>query len=312
MRAAVDRVSGWFAQPAPAERLAVIRILTGAFATVYLCVRAPVFLALADRAPDTFEAVGVLWWLERPIADGAVVGLVVVTIVLGAAFTAGAAFRATGPVFAVLLLVLTTYRSSWGQLLWFENLLVLHVLLVGFSRAADATSLDARRRDDVAVSSTTYGWPVRVAAVVTVITYVLAGIAKLRIGGVDWMSGDTLRNHVAYSATRLDVLGATPSPLAQSFLEQRWLGTPTGVATMIIELGAPIALLGGRWRTGWVAAAWLLHLGIALLMFVVFPYPLLLVAFAPLFPLERLAWRGPRRALSGALPSGRGADGSRR
>ena len=43
-------------------------------------------------------------------------------------------------------------------------------------------------------------WPVRVAAVVTVLTYVLAGIAKLRIGGVAWMTGDTLRNHVAFSA----------------------------------------------------------------------------------------------------------------
>ena len=48
----------------------------------------------------------------------------------------------------------------------------------------------------------------------TVVTYVLAGLAKLRIGGVDWLVGDTLRNHVAYSAVRLEVLGARPSPLA--------------------------------------------------------------------------------------------------
>jgi hypothetical protein len=114
------------------------------------------------------------------------------------------------------------------------------------------------------------------------------------------MTGDTLRNHVAYSATRLDVLGANPSPLAQSFLEQRWLGTPVAVATMVVELGAPVALLGGRWRNGWVIAAWLLHLGIALLMFVVFPYPLLLVAFAPLFRLERLATMARRRSVTRA------------
>jgi hypothetical protein len=41
-------------------------------------------------------------------------------------------------------------------------------------------------------------------------------------------------------------------------------------------------------RDAWVVAAWLLHAGVAALMFVVFPYPLFLVAFAPFFRLERL------------------------
>jgi len=283
------RVGEWLGEPAPAERVAVLRILTGLFATVYLAVRLPVFTGLADRSRATFEPVGVLWWVDAPLPDAVVVALVVAALVLGAAFTAGALFRATGPAFALVLLVLTTYRSSWGQLLWFENLLVLHVMLVGFSRSADTLSVDQRRRPgEAAPSATAYAWPVRIAAIVTVITYLLAGIAKLRIGGLDWMSGDTLRNHVAYSATRLEVLGGTPSPFARAFLGQRSLSTPVAVATIVMEIGAPIALLGGRWRTGWVVSAWLFHVGIATLMLVVFPYPLLLVAFAPLFPLERL------------------------
>ena len=285
--ALVRRSGAWFAAPAPAERLAVLRVLTGLFAVVYLAARAPVFFGLADRPPASFEPVGVLWWMEAPAGDAVVAGAVVATLAAGLAFVVGAGFRVAGPLFAVLLLVLTTYRSSWGQLLWFENLMVLHVLLVGFSRAADAGSFDARRRDRPPPSAA-FGWPVRMAAVVTVLTYVLAGIAKLRIGGVEWISGDTLRNHVAYSATRLDVLGGTPSPLARPFVQHGWLSSPLAAATVLIELGAPVALLGGRWRTAWVAAAWLLHLGIALLMFVVFPYPLVLVAFAPLFALERL------------------------
>jgi hypothetical protein len=287
-------VADWFAEPAPAARLAVLRILTGVFATVYVAVRSPVFFGLAGRDRGAFEPVGVLSWLDAPVPDVAVVAAVVALFVAGAAFIAGAWFRVSGPAFAVLLLVLTTYRSSWGQLLWFENLVVLHVLLVGFSRAADTLAVDAR--DTPATSkSTAYGWPVRMAAVVTVLTYVLAGFAKLRIGGVEWMTGDTLRNHVAYSATRLDVLGGTPSPFARVFVERAWLSAPLATATMVIELGAPLALIGGRWTTAWVSAAWMLHAGIALLMFVVFPYPLLLVAFAPLFRLERLAARLPLR-----------------
>ena len=49
-------------------------------------------------------------------------------------------------------------------------------------------------------------------------------------------------------------------------------------------------------RNAWVVAAWLLHAGVAALMFVVFPYPLFLVAFAPFFRLERLT--GVRRYLN--------------
>jgi hypothetical protein len=268
----------------------------------YLVARAPVFFALADRSATSFDPVGVLWWMDAPVADGVVTFAVVATLAAGVAFVVGVRFGVAGPLFATLLLVLTTYRSSWGQLLWFENLMVLHVLIVGFSPAADAVSIDARRRDPPPAVSSAYGWAVKLAAVVTVLTYVLAGVAKLRIGGIEWISGDTLRNHVAYSATRLEVLGGSPSPLARPFVAQRWLSSPLAAAAMVIEIGAPVALLGGRWRNAWVAAAWAFHLGIALLMFVVFPYPLLLVAFAPLFALEGLL-RPARRVSRRTAPS---------
>jgi hypothetical protein len=139
---------------------------------------------------------------------------------------------------------------------------------------------------------------------VTVLTYVLAGVAKLRIGGLEWMDGETLRNHIAFSAARLDVLGGTPSPFVEPLLGMAWLFTPFAIATVVIELAAPVALLGGAARNVWVASAWLMHAGIAALMFVVFPYPLALVAFAPLFELERLVdavrsllATGPRKRL---------------
>jgi hypothetical protein len=122
---------------------------------------------------------------------------------------------------------------------------------------------------------------------VTVATYVIAGIAKLRIGGVGWLAGETVRNHVAYSAVRLEALGASPPPLADATLEHAWLFTPLASVTMVVELSAPVALLGGWIRNAWVAAAWVMHAGIAALMFVVFPYPLFLVAFVPFYRVER-------------------------
>jgi hypothetical protein len=289
--------------PAAPQGLATFRILCGAFAVSYLLVRLAAFTALTGATRSRFEPVGPLATLSGPAADWLVVSAVVLALVTGVAFTAGAWFRVSGPAFALLLLALTTYRSSWGQLLYFENLMVLHVLIVGFARSADATSLDARHHPSRPDPSA-YGWPLRLAACVTVATYVLAGIAKLRIGGLAWLDGDTLRNHVAYSAARLDVLGGWPSPLAGPLVRQSWVFVPMAVATLAIELGAPLALLGGRWRVVWVAAAWLLHVAVAALMFVLFAYPLAFVAFAPLFPLTRRE-PDPIAAESALVPSAR-------
>lgn len=300
------RAGAWLFAPAPPERLAVLRLLTGAFSVVYLTVRIRPYVALADGQPDRFEPVGALAALPSPLPAWLVLGLVASALALGLAFTAGAWFRFTGPGFAVVLLALTTYRSSWGQLLHFENLMVLQVLIVAAAASADALSVDARRHQRLDRDGVSYGWPVRLAALVTVTTYVLAGVAKLRIGGLEWMLGDTLRNHVAYSAARLDLLGGTPSPLARALVGHAWVFPPLAVASVAVELSAPVALLGGRIRTIWVTAAWLMHAGIAALMLVVFPYPLFLVAFAPLFELERLPQLLRRRTVGAeqAAPTG--------
>jgi Vitamin K-dependent gamma-carboxylase len=170
---------------------------------------------------------------------------------------------------------------------------VLHIIIVGFSQAADAYA--PRHRGRIAISDDgRFAWPMRLAAAITVCTYALAGIAKLRGGGIAWINGESLRNHVAYSAARLRVLGETPSPLAAPLMKQLWLLTPLALATLVIELGAPVVLFFARLRWLWVAAVVAMHAAIAATMFVVFPYPLTLIAFAPLFDLEQLP---PRCAL---------------
>ena len=264
----------------------MFRILVGLYAVLYLLIRLPAYLALTERGADEFDPVGVLAPLSRPLPDAAVVLLLVGVLLLGLAFTAGVAFRWTGPAFALGLLVLTTYRSSWGQIIWLETLMVLQALIVGFSRSADAFAVTPR--PPPAPPSPAYGGPLRLAALVLVSTYVLAGVAKLREGGVGWLLGDSLRNHVAATAVRADLLGAASSPIGTWLVQHAWLFPPLALATLVLELGAPVALFGGRVRTTWVVATWLMHVAIAALMFVTFPYPLSLVAFAPLFRLERL------------------------
>jgi len=198
--------------------------------------------------------------------------------VSSAALAAGWRTRLTGPSAALAVLAVATYRSSWGQLFHTEHLLVLHLLVLG-------AALGLAARDD--------GFVLRLLAVVTVATYVVSAWAKLRTGGLDWISGDTLRNQIAYDNVRKEVLGAPSSPLAGLLVPHAWLFPPLAAATIAVELGAPLALLGARAARWWAGAVWLFHLGVAALMAIVFAYPLSGVAFAPLLPVERL--RLPRR-----------------
>jgi hypothetical protein len=111
-----------------------------------LSVRATVFLALREISPADFDPVGVLAWVRSPLPGWCVDACFLLALATGFCFVIGAAFRITGPLFAVAVLVLTTYRSSFGQILWLENLMVLHLLIVGFSRSADALAWRPPRR----------------------------------------------------------------------------------------------------------------------------------------------------------------------
>ncbi|MBZ0237059.1 MAG: HTTM domain-containing protein [Deltaproteobacteria bacterium] len=280
----------WWFRPAPAERLAALRILVGAFAFLYLTTRLPMFLGYARFPARDFVPLGVTRILEQPLSAAAHTAILVITVVLAAAFVAGVWYRVTAPLFAALLLWVLTYRSSWGMPFHTENLLVLHVIVLALAPAADAWSVDARRRG-ASSPSEAYGWPLRLMAALTCLTYVLAGIAKLRLGGLAWAEGDFLRDQVAVDNLRKVLLGADASPLATPLLEHAWLFEVMAFATLAIELGAPVALAGGRVALAWALLAWGFHVGVVALMAIVFPYPLVWVAYAPLFAAERpMAW----------------------
>jgi hypothetical protein len=123
--------------------------------------------------------------------------------------------------------------------------------------------------------------------VITVFAYVLAGIAKLRVSGSDWATGDILRNHIAHDNLRKLLLGDSYSKLGAWTARHGWLFPPLAVMTLVVELGAPLALLRGRIAKGWSLAAWSFHVGVLALMWILFPYQLFFVAFASFFEPER-------------------------
>jgi hypothetical protein len=295
----------WLSAPAPAERLAGLRVVVGVYVLAFLVIRLPGLVLVTRLDPAQWDPVGPLSWLGEPLRPAVAQAFLAATVVLGVAFTAGWRWRITGPLFALAFLGVTTYRVSFGHVLHTDHLPALHVLLLAVVPAADAWSLDARRRfrsfgrpDRDPVDDARYGWPVKVAALMVVVAYVLAGVAKLRLGGWGWLSGDVLRNQVAFDNLRKSLLGDIHSPLGGWAVRYGWLFGPMAVATVAVELGAPVALRGGRWRTGWVAGAWLFHVGIVALMAIGFPYQLSGAAYASFVPLEEVPdrWRRSRLA----------------
>ncbi len=295
------RLDGWWQTPAPAKRLAMLRVLVGGFAVGYEVIRAPNFVSYASFDDSQFAPVGVATLLDGPLPDVVLRLLVAATVVVGVAFLAGWRFRISGPAFAVLLLGLMTYRNAWGQVFHTENILVLHVLVLGLSPAADALSLDSRGREPPG-DEARYGWPIRLMCILTVLTYFIAGETKLRIAGLDWVTSDSLRNLIAYDNVRKIELGDTHSPLGGMLVGHAWLFPPLAVATLAVELGAPLALLGGRIARVWALLAWGFHVGVAAVMAIIFPYPLLGIAFAPFLAVERLSLRLPARLIRRLAP----------
>jgi hypothetical protein len=200
--------------------------------------------------------------------------------------------RVWGVAFASLVLVVTTYRSSWGQLLWFDNLMVIHLGCLAFVPGG----WRVLRAPATPRPSLVAGWPLGWCAIATVVTYVLAGVAKMRLGGVEWIGGDVLANHIAYSAARLELLGGSSSPLASVAVSQHWLLSAGATVTVLGELLAPLALLQRTWAIVWVIVMMVFHLVIGLTMFVVFPYPLIGLAFAPVL------WCAPTRRSEAVAP----------
>lgn len=296
----VDRLFGL--RPAPAVRLAALRLVLGAAALVYVIARAGDFTAAARFSGRQFAPVGPIALLSEPLPAAIVIALVVVAIGLGIAFVLGWRFRATGPTFAAALLCLTSYRNSWSMVFHTENLMVLHIVVLACSRSADAWSLDARGRP-LPEPHWRYGWPIELLCRVTVATYFIAGITKLRNGGLGWVTSDTLRNFVAYDNLRKAELGDLYSPLGTFMVRCDSLFPPLAAAALLVELGAPLALLHRRLAVAWCALSWAFHVGVLAVMWIVFHYPLLGLAYAPFFALERGLVRVPWFAAAVRAPS---------
>jgi hypothetical protein len=284
-----SRGIAWLCPVVPARRLAVVRIAVGVFAWFWLVGISIDLLARASFDPARFRPVGLAAWTGS-VAPAVVATVLVATLVLGAAWVLGLRYRVLAPGFALGLAWLLSYRNSWGHLSHGEHLLVLHVAILSLAPAADALRVRGRDRDrrgERPPDDARYGWPLRLLVLVTLSTYAIAGLAKLRGGGWAWLSGDTVRLHVANEALRVGLVGGTVSPLAEWLVPYGWIFAIAAWGTVALEVGSPVALVGGRMRTAWICGTWAMHVGIAAVMGIVFTYPVSGVAFVGFVAAER-------------------------
>ncbi len=306
------RGAGWFQRwcgEAPAERLGAVRILSFGFALVYLLIRTPAVVAATRLDSSRFVQVGPVRLLSRPLGTGAVVLVVVITLVALLAATLGYRWRLSGPLAALGVLWLLSYRLSWGQVLHTENLLVLHLLILAVSPAADGWALDRPGPGRGGDRRWVYGWVLQLMGLVTVLGYLLAGYAKIRNGGIDWLSGDVLRSHIALDNLRKALFDEPYSPLGGWLSRYGFVFAPMAWGAMVLELGGLFALWPGPLRRLWVWSIWAFHLAVLALMAIVFPYQLTGIAFASFSRPESILESGAR-ALASALGRGK-ASGPR-
>jgi hypothetical protein len=167
-----------------------------------------------------------------------------------------------------------------------DNLLVFHVAVLAVSRSSDAYAYGRGRGSPE--SGEAYGWPTELISAITLATYFVAGVAKLKVTGLAWITDDTLLHHVAFDNVRKVELGASHSPFAGLAMAFPAAFVPLAALTLLVEVGAPLALAHRTVGKVWAVIAWGFHVGIALVMWITFAYPLTGFAYLSFFDVERL------------------------
>lgn len=265
----------WLYAPAPLARVAVLRVVALLFIPVDVLLTTTWVRGHAQVPGELYVPLRLGRLLPLP-TPGPWVEVLQVVLIAAALLAALLAVRdrlprLAGWVVAGLYLEWMVVAMSYGKVDHdrFAFLVALFVL-----PSVGRAGLRSRERSQAA------GWALSMIAVAVVATYVLAAVAKLRFGGLDWVNGATLTRAILRRST----------PLSEPLLDLPAVLHAAQYGIMVMELlVAPLLLV--RWRDE--RRTWALAIGF--LGFHLMTFAMITIIFLPhcvallaLLPLERL------------------------
>lgn len=287
----LHRAVDLFRPAAQPNRPAVLRLATGVYSAVHNFRRRNMFQKLHRQDASQFTPVGVVKVLKSPLPPVVADRIFDAAQVVNVAATLGIGHKITGPLNAALQLWTISYRNSWTMLLHNDNMLVMHQMVLGTTRSADALSVDSILRDRTLVPERfdrAYGGIPTAMNIATTAVYLISGVAKVRGPlGVKWAQGDVLRGQIAIDGLRKDLFGSSKPEAGAALYQQKQLFTFLAATSLAVELGAPLSLLNRRLGQLFSLGAWGMHAGIRVVMGIKFNYNVSGVSYLPYFPVGR-------------------------
>lgn len=167
---------------------------------------------------------------------------------------------------ALLGFYLLGLPHNFGHVYHFDATLVLIGFILACSRAGDGFSIDAyRQRRETPAPSGEYTWPIRMAWVAIALVFFAAGVAKFRYGGLEWIWSNNMSILLMQSAYHTS--DADPITGLGLWIAQRpWLASVLAGFSAVVEIAYPLALFNRTARWVLVPSAFMMLVGIRLLM----------------------------------------------
>ncbi|PWR05933.1 MFS transporter permease [Micromonospora acroterricola] len=288
----------WLTEAVPRGRVAAFRTLIYLFVAADLVVFTPWVRTRASVPGELYHPLLVGRVLPLPTPTPTLVAVIFWALLLLALLAAtGRAPRLLGWAVCGLYLEWMIIAMSYGKVDHdrFGLLVALAVLpTAGRARHGDTTRTEAG------------GWALRVTQIAVICTYFLAAWAKLRFGGLDWLTGSVLARAIIRRGTDLaDLIAQVP-----------YLLIVAQFGIVAFELLSPVVfLLPARWRLAMVGFFYSFHVVTVATITISFaPHLAAMTSFLPLERVRPLVWarrligRGPSEAATTDAPEPRPAD----
>ena len=276
--APLGRFGAWWFGPLPRGRIAALRTFVYGFIFLDLFVLRPWVVLHGEVPPSLYQPLFIARFLPEPTPTPLVVSVVQVALLVGAAVAlTGRLTRLSGALVFLLYLQWMLFAFSYGKV---DHDRVAFLVAL----AVLPTAGPARWGDTSADQSA--GWAIRSIQIAVVLTYFASVFAKVRFGGLNWVTGSTfLRAIIKRGNFLVEPLANHPAILM--------LGQ---VALVVFELLSPLLLAPGRIGRIMLGIAVIFHLVTYSSIGIMFwPNMVCLLSFVPLERLNPREWRAVRR-----------------